>query len=46
MMKLEDAGVFAENGKKKDFDEEVLGVQEPDEGQQYSGENHLLKRHD
>ena len=45
MTKLQDAGIFAEKGKEKDSDEEVLGVEEPDEGQS-GGENHLLKRHD
>lgn len=45
MTKLQDAGIFAESGKEKEADEEVLGVEEPVEGQ--SGrENHLLKRHD
>ena len=45
MTKLQDAGIFAESGKEKEADEEVLGVEEPDEGQS-GGENHLLKRHD
>ena len=45
MTKLQDAGIFAEKGKEKDSDEEVLGVEEPDEGQS-GGENHLLKRND
>ena len=45
MTKLQDAGIFAESGKEKEADEEVLGVEEPDEGQS-SGENHLLKRND
>ena len=45
MTKLQDAGIFAESGKEKEADEEVLGVEEPDEGQS-GGENHLLKRYD
>ena len=45
MTKLEDAGIFAEKGKEKESDEEVLGVEEPDEGQS-GGENHLFKRND
>lgn len=45
MTKLQDAGIFAEKGKEKDSDEEVLGVEEPDEGQS-GGENHLFKRND
>ena len=45
MTKLQDAGIFAESGKEKEADEEVLGVEEPDEGQS-GGENHLLKRND
>ena len=45
MTKLQDAGIFAESGKEKEADEEVLGVEEPVEGQS-GGENHLLKRHD
>ncbi len=47
MCKLQDAGLFASDGKEEKSNEEVLAVEESDgDGDSSGGENTLLKRHD